>query len=260
MVATLYLNRRFIWQRSLLELRHRYADTGFGVVWNLLHPLSMIAVYSLVFGMIKPQVFADITAPYAIYLCAGLLPWIGFSDCITRGTQAFVQNAAYLKKLPVPEQAFVAQSALTATLNLALSFGLLVIICLIWRVPLSWHWLLLPVPLLLLQLAGLGIGMAAGTINVFLPDLGQAVPVVLRLAMWLAPVIFPMSFYDEHGLGGLILLNPATAPITAVRDLMFHQQWPPGSTWLLMAAWVVVSWLAGVLILRALKREIREVL
>ena len=49
MVQGLFTYRRFIWQSAVAELRHRYAGTGLGVVWNVLHPLALIAVYSIVF-------------------------------------------------------------------------------------------------------------------------------------------------------------------------------------------------------------------
>jgi len=54
-------------------------------------------------------------AGFALYLCAGLLPWAAFSECILRGAYPFIENAPYLKKLPIPEQVFVAQNAVAAT-------------------------------------------------------------------------------------------------------------------------------------------------
>src|SRR5215203_4287124 len=95
-------HRRYIWQGALADLRHRYAGTGLGVVWNVLHPLALIAVFSLVFSVIMRPRGVEAPYGYVLYLCSGLLPWLAFSECITRGANAFSENAAYLKKLPVP--------------------------------------------------------------------------------------------------------------------------------------------------------------
>src|SRR3954452_13647317 len=101
MVVPLLKYRRLIWQHAIADLRHRYAGTGLGVVWNLLHPLALIAIYSVVFSTVLQSRVAgpdNHPIPYPLYLCAGLLPWLAFAECVTRGTSAFAENAAYLKK------------------------------------------------------------------------------------------------------------------------------------------------------------------
>jgi len=132
-VQGLFTYRRFIWQSAVAELRHRYAGTGLGVVWNVLHPLALIAVYSIVFtALMRGRVPGDANGRfgYVLYLCSGLLPWLAFAECLTRGANAFTENATYLRKLPIPEQVFVAKAAASATLGLAISFSLLLIISL----------------------------------------------------------------------------------------------------------------------------------
>src|SRR5437764_9325694 len=146
-------HRRYVWQAAVAELRHRYAGTGLGVIWNIVHPLALIAVYSIVFttlmkGRVPGQ---DSRFGYVLYLCSGLLPWLALADCVTRGCNAFAENATYLRKLPVPEQVFVAKSAVASTLGLAISFGLLLLVAPALGLAPGWTWLLLPLPLLALQ-------------------------------------------------------------------------------------------------------------
>src|SRR5207247_4456805 len=105
--------------------------------------------------------------PYPVWLCSALLPWSAFAECINKGTHSFIANAIYLRKLPIPEQVFVAQTALTTTINLAVSFSLLIIVGLALGYYPSWHWLLLPAPFLLLIAMGFGVGMLLGTLNAF---------------------------------------------------------------------------------------------
>src|SRR3954468_12923107 len=156
MLKGLYSYRGFIWQTAVAELRHRYAGTGLGLFWNVLHPLALIAVYSVVFTsiMVNKSPGIDRATDFVLYLCSGLLPYLAFSECVTRGASAFTENAAYLKRLPIPEQVFVARSAASATMGLAISFSLLLILAIPLGLRPAWTWLLLPIPLIALQVLG----------------------------------------------------------------------------------------------------------
>src|SRR5436305_4357804 len=85
LVRGIYEYRSFIWQRAVADLRHRYAGTGLGVVWNVVHPLTMIAIYSLIFSTLMPVTARIPNASehfaYVLYLCSGFLPWLAFSEC-----------------------------------------------------------------------------------------------------------------------------------------------------------------------------------
>jgi lipopolysaccharide transport system permease protein len=217
MIVPLLKYRGLIWQHALSELRYRYAGTGLGVVWNVLHPLALIAVYTLVFSTIYSTA-PNLSLPaerfgFLMYLCSGLLPWLAFAECITRGTGAFVDNAAYLKKLPIPEPVFVAQAAASATMGLAISFSILILLALAVKVHPSIWWLLLPLPLLALQALGFSIGLLCGTLNVFFRDIGQILAVALQVAMWTAPVVY----IAPDRLQWLFRWHPVMPALSAIR-------------------------------------------
>src|SRR5438309_975726 len=103
MILNLYKHRGYIWRTAWSEVRTRYAGAGLGAVWNLLQPLAMILIFTVIFTEVF-QHKSDV--PYPVLLCSGLLPWSAFSECVNRGTHSFIQNAIYLRKLPIPEQVF----------------------------------------------------------------------------------------------------------------------------------------------------------
>ncbi len=261
--------RGLIWQHAVSELRYRYAGTGLGVVWNVLHPLALIAVYSLVFSTIMrgpemtglPGRFS-----YLLYLCSGLLPWLAFAECVTRGATAFSDNAAYLKKLPIPEPVFVAQAAASATMGLAISFSLLVLLALATGLRPTLWWLLLPAPLLALQALGFAIGLFCGTLNVFFRDVGQLLAVALQVVMWTAPVVYVASILPAR-LEALLRWHPVVPALSGIRGLFFaaypsspaFRSLTPG-TWIAMFAWPVASLGIAWLVFHRLRAEIRDVL
>jgi lipopolysaccharide transport system permease protein len=232
-----------------------------GMVWNVLHPLSLIAIYSIVFTTLYSPVLAGVHGKFAytIYLCAGFFPWMAFSECITRGSTVFSANAAYLKKLPVPEQVFVAQMAGAATLGLATNFLLLLIVSLAVGLPPNWHWLFLPLPLLLLQTAGFGLGMICGTLNVFFPDMAQVVGIVLQVLFWMTPIVYRRDTAPKW-MWPVLAAHPVTPAIESVRDLFLYGRMPANGAWIGMVAWALGATLAGYFLLRALRPEIRDLL
>jgi ABC-type polysaccharide/polyol phosphate export permease len=262
MIINLYRHRGYIWQTALADLRTRYAGSVMGVVWNVLQPLAMILVFSIVFGGLmtgRNARVGDLPGGFAVFLCAALLPWLAFNEIVARGTNTFVTKAAYLRKLPIPEQVFMAQTAVSSLIGLAISFGLLVAVALALGGRPSWTWLLLPIPLVLIMAFGFGIAMALGTINVFIRDTAQIVPIVLRVAFWTYPVVYPIDAVPAW-FQRAIRFNPIYAYLESTRDLFLWGKTPHAWIWAAMVFWAAIASAIGYLILRRLRPELRDVI
>jgi lipopolysaccharide transport system permease protein len=258
MIPSLYNHRGYIWRTAWSDVRNRYAGAGLGIVWNLLQPLSMILIFTVIFTRIMPQ--EDILkAPYPIYLCSALLPWTAFSECVNRGTHAFIANATYLRKLPIPEQVFAAQVALSTAIGLTLSFSTLIVIAAILGHTPSWHWVLLPLPLGLLVGMGFGLGMMLGTLNAFIRDVGQAVPIALQIWFWLYPIVYHKGNVPT-GMRRAIPFNPVYPFMESIRALFIAHELPSAGLWLGMLGWTLLAGTLGFLVLRKLRPELRDVI
>ncbi len=262
-VINLYRHRGYIWRTAWSEVRTRYAGAGLGFLWNVIQPLAMILIFTVVFTSIMRS--RSISLPdgravhYTIYLCAAMLPWGAFGECITRGTQAFVSNAIYLRKLPIPEQVFVAQAALGSLIHLAISFAILVAVALVLGHTPTWHWALLPIPAALLIAMAFGIGLVLGTLNAFIRDVGQVVPIVLQIGFWLYPIVYSAEALPQE-LRDVLILNPVYPFLTAIRDLFISGSLPTAGIWLGMLAWTAATGAVGYLVLRRLRPELRDVI
>jgi ABC-type polysaccharide/polyol phosphate export permease len=256
-IINLYKHRGYIWRTAWSDVRTRYAGAGLGAVWNLLQPLAMILIFTVIFTQVFKQHRSNV--PYPVLLCSGLLPWSAFSECVNRGTHAFLTNAIYLRKLPIPEQVFVAQTALTTAINLTLSYTLLVVFAVVLGHLPSWHWLLLPAPLLLLISMGFGIGMFLGTLNAFIRDVGQVVPIVLQLGFWFYPICYPPEALPPWARR-LLPLNPAAPFLDSIRDLFLDRHLPDARLWAGMIGWTLLWSVMGYAVLRRLRPELRDVI
>ena len=259
MIVNLWRYRSFILRNAASDMRFRYAGSAVGVFWHVINPLAQILIYTLVFSQIMAVRLpgAVTVGAFALYLCAGILPWAAFSDCVLRGAHAFIENASYLKKLPIPEQVFVAQNAMTATLSLAVSMALLFVVSVVSGSVVTTAWLGVPVVLVLFQGFGFGLGLLFGTLNVFLRDIGQALMVVLQLWMWITPIVYVEEILPR-ALRALSPYNPAYPFIDALHRMVVMGGWPPAWEWPAMLVWATLAPAIGYLVLRRLRSEIRD--
>jgi ABC-type polysaccharide/polyol phosphate export permease len=261
MIGSLFQYRKFIWRNAFHEFRHRYAGSSMGVLWNILHPIAMIAIYSLVFGQIMKSGAGGSKFAYMVYLCSGLFPWMAFADCVTRGCTAFVANANYLRKLPIPEPVFIAQVLITSCINLVISFGLLLVFAIAVGQRPTVYWLFVPLPLILLQLLGFAVAMLVGTLNVFFRDMEQWVGIVLGVFFWTVPIVYDVAtMHLPDWYLKILPWHPIAPALSATRDLLIHSRWPDGLAWINMIAWPAAVGLVAVGFLSKLRDEIRDVI
>ena len=265
MIGSLYRYRNFIMRSAWTELRDRYAGSGIGIFWNIIIPLTQIAIYAIVFSTLMgpratvASAVASSKFAFVLYLCAGMLPWLAFSESVGRGTQALVRNAHYLQKLALPEAIFIAQSALVGTLTAAISLVLFLIVGLPMGLPFGWAYLLLPLILVLFQGLGFGISLILATLNAFFRDIGQAIGLILQMWMWVTPVVYSEKILPAAGQA-LIRWNPAYGFIIAFRDVFLSNRMPAPEIWAMMLGWVLVSIVIGYVILSRTRTEVRDVL
>jgi len=80
MIGSLWNYRGYVRASVARELRLRYTGSALGALWQILSPLSMIVIYTIVFsGLMKARLegVGDRYA-YTIYVCSGLLAWTMF--------------------------------------------------------------------------------------------------------------------------------------------------------------------------------------
>ncbi|MEO0478918.1 MAG: hypothetical protein AAF196_05510 [Planctomycetota bacterium] len=252
-------HRRLILRRVRAELRFRYSGTALGLLWLLLHPALLVGAYALIFGLVRGN-RDDFGTPYAWILCSGLLPWIGFAEAVSRSTNALKTNRAYLKKLPAPEHVYVLQAALTAVAQSAITMLVLLAVGPVLGISPTMIWLALPIPFFALAMLGTGLGLCLAPLNVVVPDVGELVPVALRLGLWAVPTILPYQLYVDAGVGEVVRALPAGATLIAFQDLLGFGRWPEPLTWVWMLGWPIVAWVAGTFVFRRIQPELKDLL
>lgn len=247
--AQLFRFRGLLVTLTAREIKARYRGSVLGFFWSLVNPLLLLAVYSFVFGFVFRRPLGGATEPYALFLIAGLFPWIWVSSSLLEGTLALTVNAPLLRKAVFPGELLPVVPVLANLLHLLLALPVLAAALAAGRwlgYPVGgWGALLLPavVALQLPMLAGLALGLAA--LHAHFKDVRDLLANLLTLLFFLAPILYPLGAVPFRPLRALIAANPFTPFTLAYQATLFAGAVPPPALWLQMAAWAVLFWLAG---------------
>jgi hypothetical protein len=108
MVKSLWDYRSFVWGGIRRDLQLRYFGSVLGIAWLVIQPAGLIAVNFLIFTAVFPNRTLGNIGNYGAFLCAGLIPWLMFSEIIQRGHTCFLENAALIR--PAAFRAFCCRS------------------------------------------------------------------------------------------------------------------------------------------------------
>ena len=227
MLKAIWAYRGFIQGSVQREFQIKYRNSLLGAAWNIINPLAMIVVYTVIFAQVMRAKLpgVDSTFAYSIYLCAGVLTWGLFAEMVGRSQNMFLENANLLKKISFPRITLPIIVVANAGLNFAIVFGLfLAFLVVSGNFP---GWVVLAVlPVLALQMAfAVGLGMVLGVLNVFFRDVGQFFGIFLQFWFWLTPIVYPASILPE-AIKPYLLINPMASLMTAYQVILVNHQWP----------------------------------
>jgi len=191
-----------------------------GVAWAVLQPLTMIAIFTLIFGRLA-QIPSD-GYPYPIFVFSGLLAWNFFSTSISSSGVSLIGASNLVSKVYFPRIIVPISSIGVSMVDFLISACLLVILMLIYSQPITLNILLLPFFLTGLLVLSIGFGSWLAAITVTYRDFRYVISYLLQIWMYLTPVLYPISFVPEKWRW-LLYLNPMYAWINGVRASFLNQ-------------------------------------
>lgn len=201
-----------------------YKQTVLGPAWVVLQPLLTTLVFTVVFGGIAGLPTDGM--PSFMFYMAGNIAWQYFSSCLTQTSNTFIQNRQIFGKVYFPRLVMPVSTVMTQLINFAVQFAMFVIFLIYYAVTSSavapdWR-LILMTPLMILQMAmlGLGFGIIVSALTTKYRDLAMLVSFGVHLWMYATPVAYSSSLIYENypALAKLYMLNPMTPVIELFRS------------------------------------------
>lgn len=210
------------------DLAQRYRGTAIGVVWSVIQPLFMMALYTFVFAVILKVKFGanGSTTSFALYLVCGLLPWLAFSEGLTRCASVVIDNANLVRKVVFPLEILPINVVAAALVSQIIGTAILLGACLAMGIGASWTWLAIPVMLIPQILWTLGLGWLLASIGVYVRDVGQIIGMGLTTWVFLTPIYYPATAIPAR-FRFLLDANPMATIVEGYRSLILDGTLPP---------------------------------
>ena len=233
-LGDLWNYRELIYFLAWRDVKVRYKQTLFGVLWVVMQPALMTIIFTIFLSRIA-RVPSLGQVPYPIFAYSGLLLWTFFSSAVSAGGQSLVGNAHLITKIYFPRLIIPCAVIAGRLVDLLISIMLMSILMFYYRIQLTRSMMLAPIFVVLIVLLTLGFSMLTSALSVKYRDLGIALPVLIQLWMFVSPVVYPLSMVPAEWQR-LYALNPLVGIIQGFRSALFNY---PINRWALLVSAVV---------------------
>jgi lipopolysaccharide transport system permease protein len=230
------------------------------MIWPLLTPVLMLAVYVLVFGVVFQVRIgaapAGSLAEYGLFLFCGMQAHGLLAEALLRAPAAIVAQPSFVKKVVFPLELLPLTQVAAAYVHYLIGWAvLLAATALVRGLPPSAA--LMPLAMLPLLLLAGGVSLAVAALAVYLRDIAQLTGLLATVLLFVSPVFFPAQALPQ-ALQPLLAANPLTVPIETARALLFGAgaDW---TAWLAHAAASLLAALLGWALFQATRRGFADV-
>ncbi len=241
-----------LWRLVRKEFLINYQQTLLGPLWVLFQPVITTITYVFVFNNIIGVSIGGKLPPVLFYF-AGIILWNFFNDSFSAASKIFRDNIHIFSKVYFPRLIVPIALIITQFFRFLIQLALLVIILayfIIFRgfsVTFTWYLLSLPFVLLIIGMISTSIGLLFSIITAKYRDLTNFVDILIRVLLFITPVIYPLSTVKGH-TRWIVELNPLTPLFELFRLGLLGQGTVSSSQLLYSIIFMIVSLSTAVLL------------
>jgi len=244
--------RDLLWIWVQRELKVRYTTSYFGILWVVLQPLAVLAIFTFVFSVLLRVPTQGVA--YPIWLFCGLSAWTFFNNTLNNAAGALTGNMNLVKKVYFPREIFPIGALIVNTVDYAIATLIFGVMLFIDPAPFYSTLILYPLIFVIQLCLTLGLSLFLSSFIVFFRDVRFILPLMLQMLMYLSPVFYPIDQVPGNLLP-FYLLNPVAVILDSFRRVALYGL-PPRWGYLTYAALVslLVLWV-GYLYFKRSERE-----
>ena len=238
----------------------KYKQTVLGPIWFIVQPLLTTLMQTLVFGNIAGLPTDGL--PQFLFYMAGNVPWLYFSTCLTTTSNTFVLNSSVFGKVYFPRLVSPIATVISSVLNFFVQFVMFLIFVVIFMIQgasIRITWVAALTPLLLVQMAmlGMGFGIIISSLTTKYRDLQVLVTFGISLWMYATPVIYSGTTLSPK-LYSIMMLNPMAPIIELMRYGWLGSGTTPFFYWGISWIVTVVVLLVGIMIFNKVEKTFMD--
>lgn len=243
------------------DIKVRYKEAILGAAWAVIQPVMSMVIFTVIFGKfagLQTRVAPELQDKYPVFVFAALVPWSFFANSVQLGGLSLINQGHILRKIYFP-RLFVPAAVIGGYLvELAISFLILAVMMVIYRVVPPASIVALPLLVLMTVINGLGIAFLLSAITVNYRDVRYLVPFLIQAWLFLTPVAYPVSILGEEWQWALAL-NPMFGVINGFRSALLGTEWHFGQLGV-SAATGLVLFVVGLFYFRRTERDFADVI
>ena len=198
----------FVWR----DFVSYYKQTILGPLWYIIQPILTTVVFTFIFGSVAKLPTGGL--PQFLFYLSGTVVWSYFAACITKTADTFITNTQLFGKVYFPRLAVPVSILISNLITFAIQFFLFLAFMGYFALRgnlLHPNWWMLITPLLVVMMAGLGLGFGIiiSSLTTKYRDLRFLVTFGVTLLMYATPAILPLSSFPQR-FQWIILANPLT--------------------------------------------------
>lgn len=250
-VRELWRRREFALELSRTRLRAQHFNTTFGQLWLVLNPLLLAGVYFVLVDIINPSRRGT---GFFAHLMAGLFAYYFVSNSLREGVRSVVKGGGLILNTAFPRALLPLSSVITAFMRFVPTIFIYAPVHVIAGLPFGFQLLwIFPLVALLIVLAS-GLSMFVAAAQVYFRDLASFLPYILRVWLYICPVLYFASQVPER-YKWLLDVNPLAPILTAWSDVLNAGHAPSAGSLALGTAWAFAIFVAGALFFTSRERE-----
>jgi len=250
-VRELWRRREFALELSRTRLRAQHFNTTFGQLWLILNPLLLAGVYFVLVDIINPSRRGW---GFFAHLMAGLFAYYFVSNSMREGVKSVVKGGGLILNTAFPRALLPLSSVITSFMRFVPTIFIYAPVHVAAGLPIGFHLLwVLPLVLLFVILAT-GLAMFVAALQVYFRDLSSFLPYILRVWLYVCPVLYYASQVPPR-YKWLLDINPLAPLLTAWSDVLHGGEAPPLGLVALGGMWAVAIFIAGALFFTSRERE-----
>ncbi len=247
-LATFWRRRWLLKYFIQRQVTRSYKRSYLGVSWILLSPMIWVFFLALIFseavGIRTRDILDHPNLNFGLYLYCGLLPFLAFSEAMSKGMNSIRGSSGLVQKVVFPMEILPFTNTIASMIDKFFGVGALLIVVLLFGRDLHWTALMLPFVVLLQVLFILGLSYFMAVLGTYLPDLGEIMRPFIRGMFFLTPIIWTPDRLPER-IRWVVDYNPLAYLVNAYRETVLFGNLPGGLSTLYFTLFSLALFVAG---------------
>lgn len=225
----------YIRYSGIANLRSDVSESFLSWLWWILDPFLHMMVYAFV----SLVVFRRSEPHFIPFVFVGQAVWKFANTTVMSSVKMVRSNKSVLRRVYLPKQILLLSNMFGYFVEMLITFGITLVMCVLDGVQFTWYVLWSPVILAILVVGSFGIGCILLHVGIYAKDMYNVMGVIMKLGFYLSGIFYNLAERVPAPFGELLVsVNPAAMIIHEMRLVLVYGTAP---NYLRLAVWSVIS-------------------